>query len=271
MRISIRESPNELTSPEPQNDNYNKKPSYLGVSCSNSGYRNVINYDSKLRENFRSSSHHRESLVLSNSRLRENSPLKFEYDIKSFNGNISKDDNKLNSKSNLIEKAHVNGVNQLNLTNEKFLNISTSTKTISTFRTNEDDTKQDNNVEYKQRNDKVSLNQILNNKVDENHKRYSSLGLTPKNFKSPEKNCNSFLRSINSFENNCKVETEVKSNYSVTTRRVNSNYEVFESKNSIQQRIERLYGPAALAQGFYVQKPAKSKSELRCDESSSLK
>lgn len=255
IKVSIGENEEEITSPPDASDH--KKPSYLGVSCSNSGYRNVINYDSKIREGFRSSSQHRESLVLCNSRLRENSPIKFDYDVKSYNGNIS-------NKSNSIEKTHVNGVHHNNVTNEKFVNISTSTKTISTFRTNEDK-RDSNHLDFKTKiddNSKVSLNQILNN---DNHKRYSNLGLTPKVYKSPEKNCNSFLKSINSFENNCKTETTrgYSASSSSSTRKANANFDVFESKSSIQQRIERLYGPAALAQGFYVQKPTKFKSEFK--------
>jgi len=41
-------------SPEPEQLTAAKKPSYLGLACSISGYSGITRYDSKLREGFRS-------------------------------------------------------------------------------------------------------------------------------------------------------------------------------------------------------------------------
>lgn len=42
------------SSPEPEQLTAAKKPSYLGLACSISGYSGITRYDSKLREGFRS-------------------------------------------------------------------------------------------------------------------------------------------------------------------------------------------------------------------------
>lgn len=240
----------------------NKKPSYLGVSCSNSGYRNVINYDSKLREGFCSANNHRESLVLSSSRLRENSPMRRDLELVSQNGSNG---DSVNITKVIVEKdksVPANGVDHT----EKFVNISTSTKTISTFRNSKDlqlldveNLKNWENVDCDSKasgNNNVNLKQILNGKTEDRHRRgYSNLGFSPKILKSPEKNCNSFLKSISSFENNCKNSETLRTSRYSRTEQSTSN-----SPNSIQQRIERLYGPGALAQAFYSQKTPTSKT-----------
>ncbi|KAK6620051.1 hypothetical protein RUM44_006451 [Polyplax serrata] len=223
----------------------NKKPSYLGVSCSNSGYRNVINYDSKLREGLCSNSP-RESLVLCNSRLRESSPMRRDLDLNLRNGRHGESIG-LTGKPKAETEGRVtsNGISQTG----KFVNISTSTKTISTFRNSQDVAERKETSNGVGAN--VNLKQILNGESGTGRRGYSGLGFSPKILKSPEKNCNSFLRSINSFENNCRNKSEGTRSGSYSRAEQQS---TSDSINSIQQRIERLYGPGALAHGFYGQK-----------------
>lgn len=246
----------------------NKKPSYLGVSCSNSGYRNVINYDSKLREGFHSAHSQRESLVLCSSRLRENSPLRRDVEFKFRNGAGPNGDTiKVNANEHFEREqiVPVNGVSQM----KKFVNISTSTKTISTFRNSkdvkinelEDNFRHDKNNECNSNGEPNLISKpILNGKNESGQGRrgYSGLGpdFSPKILKSPEKNCNSFLKSISSFENNCKKSQPAKNpSYS------RGEQTICDTATSIQQRIERLYGPGALAQGFRMQK-SNSKTKI---------
>ncbi|KAL0267816.1 UNVERIFIED_CONTAM: hypothetical protein PYX00_009969 [Menopon gallinae] len=225
---------------------FGKKPSYLGVSCSNSGYRNVIKYDSKLREGLWSSTNQRESLVLSNHRLRESSPLKFDQDFHSHNGHAAH-----GAKPRTSCGRSENGVSRVCHRMEEFVNISTSTKTISTFRNKEE----------------IKVADRTNGQEETWRKSsgYSSLGISPKTLKSPEKNCNSFLRSINSFESNCR-KSQIESVKSSCYRRIRSENVAYSPSNSIQQRIERLYGPGALAQGFYVHS-SHEKTRLKSESS----
>lgn len=226
---------------------FGKKPSYLGVSCSNSGYRNVIKYDSKLREELWSSTNQRESLVLSNHRLRESSPLKFDQEFHSHNGHAVHEMKPSRTSCTRTE----NGVAQTCHRMGEFVNISTSTKTISTFRNKEEV--------------KVADGTYGQEETWRRSSGYSSLGISVKNLKSPEKNCNSFLRSINSFESNCK-KNQIESVKSSCYRRIRSENVAYSPSNSIQQRIERLYGPGALAQGFYVHS-FNDKSRLKSENS----
>lgn len=67
---------NVCGSPEPEQVTAAKKPSYLGLACSISGYSGITRYDSKLREGFRS----RDSSPGTRLITRDTSPAGFRWD-----------------------------------------------------------------------------------------------------------------------------------------------------------------------------------------------
>ncbi|GAB6021082.1 hypothetical protein CHUAL_003715 [Chamberlinius hualienensis] len=175
-----------------------KKPSYIGISCSISGYSNYSCYDSKVR---------REGL-----RSRDNSPARLAFqpinrtvdiEIDELNGGVS-----YTSSETHTSEATV-------LINGETTKTSTKTASFAMWRASSEDG-------------------ILNGGHRESRKTTTTINSSTSTTKSA-------------------VSQNLISNESL-------NISTTPTKSLIQQRIERLYGPGALAQGFRKQAEMKNKN-----------
>lgn len=213
-----------------------KKPSYLNLACTVNGYSNITNYDSKLRENFRISKSRDVSPIRPQdyhaSRDQNGEPSKF------LTPNYSKPllisppptaSNMADSKSQTILRSSQNS---------SYSYSSTSTRTM-TFMSKETRNFASNML-YNTQSDTVDNAASFNPKTNGVQTKFSS-------FESSKLSQHAYT-NINGKASSMS-ETSIQENYSNGQ----------QAKSFIQQRVERLYGPGALAQGFFISKRTKNR------------
>lgn len=206
-----------------------KKPSYLNLACQVNGYSDITNYDSKYRENFRIP-RSREVSPIRPTDYHVNEPITLQNkeNSKYLNPNY----NYLSSPSKMTEsKSHT-------VLQTGYSYSSSSTRTVSYM------SKETRNF---------TKSMLYEDKID---------GCIEKNgrlngkFTSYETNKISSYSNINGKERSY-TETASKETYTNGQSVQNGTHKSF-----IQQRVERLYGPAALAQGFFITNKKKSHGEF---------
>ncbi|GBP15569.1 hypothetical protein EVAR_5274_1 [Eumeta japonica] len=255
-----------------------KKPSYLNLACSVNGYTNLTTYDSKLRQDI--------------SKSREASPIRpitHTYQYRSDFSNtlvvpVPVSVNKLlvpnfephDTRADLTGKAPIKAHTDPHLASSPlhaymaaenkqlkndFLGSTMTTTSNRTYMSNESKT--------------FASSMLHQSKTDEvDHAKEVT-------FKSSYSETNFLNRR--SVTNGQKSESSYMSSESYTIHNSNGiskrveitkeNGEKLTSpmKSFIQQRVERLYGPGALAQGFFNQKRYKTKSQTELDDGNDSK
>lgn len=203
-----------------------KKPSYLNLACTVNGYSNITNYDSKHRENFRLP------------RSREVSPIR------------PQDYHAIRQEQNckfLAPYQKNSAVNMLSSTNmspeNKTQSILRSSTTYSSYSSSSTTTK---SVSYMNEPRKMMFAPDSKDSVDHSPFR-SSNGISPHS-----------KYSSSNFENN-KMMNGKYTHLSETCHESFVNGQP-NGKSFIQQRVERLYGPGALAQGFFISKQNRNRT-----------
>ncbi|XP_051163924.1 exonuclease 1-like isoform X2 [Leptopilina boulardi] len=224
-----------------------KKPSYLGLSCSISGYSGITRYDSKLREGFRS----RDSSPGARLITREASPVGFRS-----NENLNIPSNKgFPSKSQSISPLAMDRQNG-------FTNGTKNNGKIEKYH----DNKSSINCEgYSEVDKGISLNST-----------YSEISPIRNNVTTKRSPGSIHVASYNqqniSYSSSSPKSTTVhvtNTSFSETSL-INGSSQNFDNhllnssssseKSFIEQRVERLYGPGALAQGFFFKRSSFNKS-----------
>ncbi|GLV36298.1 vulcan [Carabus blaptoides fortunei] len=212
-----------------------KKPSYLNLACTVNGYSNITNYDSKLRENFRISKSRDVSPIRpqdyhASSRDQNGEPSKF------LTPNYTKPlvisppaSNMADSKSQAIYRSSQNS---------SYSYSSSSTRTM-TFMSKETRNFASSML-YNAESDAVDNAANFNPKTNGVQTKFSS-------FESSKVSQNTYT-NVNGKASSTS-ETSIQENYSNGQ----------QAKSFIQQRVERLYGPGALAQGFFISKRTKNR------------
>lgn len=247
----------------------NKKPSYLNLACSVNGYTNLTTYDSKLRQDINKS--------------REASPIRpitHTYQYRSENNSllvpVPVSANKLlvptfgphDTRTDLTAKApskahtdpylatsplHVYMAAENKQLKNDFLGASMTTTSSRPYISSESKNFASSMVHQK-------------DEVD------NSKEIT---FKSSYSETN-FRKTVTS---NGKESRFTSESYTISSNGVSKRVEITKEngekltspmKSFIQQRVERLYGPGALAQGFFNQKRYKLKSQSEEDDSKVL-
>lgn len=209
-----------------------KKPSYLNLACTVNGYSNITNYDSKLRENFRIP------------RSREVSPIRLQdYHV----NEPTHTQNKENSKY-LTPNYNNYTSSPSKMTESKSHTVLQSgyTYSSSSARTMTYMSKENRNF---------TKSMLYDDNVDGCIEKKGRLN---GKFTSYETNKISHCSyaNINGKEKTYS-EAAVQENY-YTNGQSNQNG---TNKSFIQQRVERLYGPAALAQGFFILNKKKTRRD----------
>ncbi|XP_044740433.1 uncharacterized protein LOC123301659 [Chrysoperla carnea] len=259
---------------------HTKKPSYLNLACCVNGYSNLTTYDSKLRETYRTGT----------SRSREVSPNRpLDNNVCGYNNYqmtkggddqplstyLTPDSAKHQQRSSTLSPNHqrtaTSTMNKLKMADEYHkingsatngdstqTNITTATRK-STYFASTTTHQQTTTTSYLSKENRSFASSMLFNKTStdvtddancmnkENHFTY--------------KNENGL---INKYISKSMINTHNgsgnKSNGGGPPREYNSDISINESrikispsKSFIQQRVERLYGPGALAQGFFIQ------------------
>ncbi|XP_076679268.1 uncharacterized protein LOC143374747 isoform X2 [Andrena cerasifolii] len=229
-----------------------KKPSYLGLACSISGYSGLNRYDSKLREGFRS----RDSSPGTRLITRDTSPAGF--------------------RSN----------ESLNVPAHPYPPKSQSISPLAMDRQNgfSNGLKEDCKVEaYRESRSSISICQGYS-EVDKGVMHSTFPDLSPIRASTPGKlspgmmSCSQQNKSFSShlsgsspkpananLSNTSFSDTSILNGSSAEVESQTLNISSSSEKSFIQQRVERLYGPGALAQGFFFKR---STSRLNASESS---
>lgn len=241
----------------------NKKPSYLNLACSVNGYTNLTTYDSKLRQDINKS--------------REASPIRpitHTYQYRSENNSllvpVPVSANKLlvptfgphDTRADLTQKAPTKAHTDPYLATSPFnVYMAAENKQLKNdFLGNMTTTSRP----YISSESKTFATSMLH-KTDEvdNSKEVT--------FKSSYSETN-FRKTVTSNGKESRFSSE---SYTISSNGVSKRVEITKEngekltspmKSFIQQRVERLYGPGALAQGFFNQKRHKQKSSSEDDE-----
>ncbi|XP_044581752.1 uncharacterized protein LOC123263221 isoform X2 [Cotesia glomerata] len=237
-----------------------KKPSYLGLACSISGYSGITRYDSKLREGFRS----RDSSPGSRLITRETSPAGFRS-----NENLGVPPLNYPTKSQSISPLAMDRQN--GFTNGKECKIETFVESRSTLNVFQDYSEVDRGVSLHPNFPDVSpirsvgnkktttlTTTVVNNKANKSFSPNSSYASSPRGMNNT--NLSNISCAEDSFLNGSSIEIESQ------TLNLSSSSE----KSFIQQRVERLYGPGALAQGFFRRSNQSQNSDNSFNKKSSL-
>ncbi|CAD6222644.1 GSCOCG00001068001-RA-CDS, partial [Cotesia congregata] len=239
-----------------------KKPSYLGLACSISGYSGITRYDSKLREGFRS----RDSSPGSRLITRETSPAGFRS-----NENLGVPPLNYPTKSQSISPLAMDRQN--GFTNGKECKIETFVESRSTLNVFQGYSEVDRGVSLhpnfpdvspilsvgnKKTTTTLTTTTVVNNKANKSYSPNSSYASSPRGMNNT--NLSNISCAEDSFLNGSSIEIESQ------TLNLSSSSE----KSFIQQRVERLYGPGALAQGFFRRSNQSQNSDNSFNNKSSL-
>ncbi|CAB0042462.1 unnamed protein product [Trichogramma brassicae] len=261
-----QEQPDDLVDGDQQLTT-SKKPSYLGLACSINGYTNITCYDSKLREGFRSrdASPGASRLITRDSRPHENLYSHQSYLTVSGNKSISPlamDRNQHNGFSNGVRESKY----KLETTTTTITNSGTST--TRTQHVEEGYSEVDRGLSN------------LNHSID---------SYNPVCSNSPKKRINSPVASrVHAYnQQNASFSSVTSSSPKLTVKNGSHNASFNDSsilngssdgdygmlncssgseKSFIQQRVERLYGPGALAQGFFFKRSSTGSPRLNTSD-----
>ncbi|XP_066588189.1 uncharacterized protein [Prorops nasuta] len=214
-----------------------KKPSYLGLACSISGYSGITRYDSKLREGFRS----RDSSPGARLIGKDTSPAGFRS-----NENLNVPAYSYPTKSQSISPLAMDRQNGFANGIKEECKVETYVESRSSMSICQG---------YSEVDKGVSLHTFPDiSPIRSNTSTKRSLGITP------IMPCGRQNKSISSFsESSPKASNVNYRNASFNESILNGSslesecriYNTSSEKSFIQQRVERLYGPGALAQGFF--------------------
>uniref|UniRef100_A0A0C9RNZ4 Dlgap1 protein n=1 Tax=Fopius arisanus TaxID=64838 RepID=A0A0C9RNZ4_9HYME len=225
----------------PEKDNLNgeieteqltaKKPSYLGLACSISGYSGITRYDSKLREGFRS----RDSSPGSRLITRETSPAGFR----------SSENLGIPAKSQSISPLAMDRQNGFSNGNKE-CRVATFVETRSSLGTCQGYSEVDRGLPIHSFTDISPIRGSPKRMTQITTCRETKTFTSTITVSSPKTSNTSNLPS------NCLNESNLTNGSAIETdnQALNSSCE----KSFIQQRVERLYGPGALAQGFFFKR-----------------
>lgn len=233
-------------SPEPEQVTAAKKPSYLGLACSISGYSGITRYDSKLREGFRS----RDSSPGARLITRDTSPAGFRS-----NENLTVPTPQHPPKSQSISPLAMDRQNGFTNGMKEECKVETYMESRSTISICQDYSEVDKGVSLHTFPDLSPIRMNTSaTKRSPGLPQMMSCGQQNKSygtgFSSPKQgvaNLSDTSFSDSGILNGSTVEVESQ------VLNTSSNSE----KSFIQQRVERLYGPGALAQGFFYKRTTK--------------
>ncbi|XP_063977964.1 uncharacterized protein Vlc [Diachasmimorpha longicaudata] len=208
-----------------------KKPSYLGLACSISGYSGITRYDSKLREGFRS----RDSSPGSRLITRETSPAGFR----------SSENLGIPSKSQSISPLAMDRQNGFSNGNKE-CRVATFVESRSSLSTCQGFSEVDRGVPIHSFSDISPIRGSPKRLTQMTTCRETKTFTSTITVSSPKSSNTSNLSS------NCLNESNLTNGSTVGTDNQTLNSSC--KKSFIQQRVERLYGPGALAQGFFFKR-----------------
>ncbi|XP_014486968.1 PREDICTED: uncharacterized protein LOC106750827 isoform X2 [Dinoponera quadriceps] len=241
-KLNVSNGPEQLTA---------KKPSYLGLACSISGYSGITRYDSKLREGFRS----RDSSPGARLITRDTSPAGFKS-----NENLSVPSQCHPPKSHSISPLAMDRQNGFANGMKEECKVETYVESRSSITICQDYSEVDKGVSLHTTFPDLSpiRSSTSISKQSPGMSPMMSCGQQsfPAGFSSPKQQGIISFSDANILNG---LTTEVESQ----ALNISSSSE----KSFIQQRVERLYGPGALAQGFFF-KRSTAKLNATSDSSS---
>lgn len=230
-------------SPEPEQVTAAKKPSYLGLACSISGYSGITRYDSKLREGFRS----RDSSPGTRLITRDTSPAGFRS-----NENLSVPTPQYPPKSQSISPLAMDRQNGFTNGMKEECKVETYMESRSTISICQGYSEVDKGVSLHTTFPDLSPIRMSTSttKRSPGLPQMMSCGQQNKSygtgFSSPKQGVANLSDASFSDASILNGSTEVESQVLNTSSS--------SEKSFIQQRVERLYGPGALAQGFFYKR-----------------
>lgn len=230
-------------SPEPEQVTAAKKPSYLGLACSISGYSGITRYDSKLREGFRS----RDSSPGTRLITRDTSPAGFRS-----NENLSVPTPQYPPKSQSISPLAMDRQNGFANGMKEECKVETYMESRSTISICQGYSEVDKGVSLHTTFPDLSPIRMSTSttKRSPGLPQMMSCGQQNKSygtgFSSPKQGVANLSDASFSDASILNGSTEVESQVLNTSSS--------SEKSFIQQRVERLYGPGALAQGFFYKR-----------------
>ncbi|EFN74045.1 Disks large-associated protein 1 [Camponotus floridanus] len=230
-------------SPEPEQVTAAKKPSYLGLACSISGYSGITRYDSKLREGFRS----RDSSPGTRLITRDTSPAGFRS-----NENLSVPTPQYPPKSQSISPLAMDRQNGFTNGMKEECKVETYMESRSTISICQGYSEVDKGVSLHTTFPDLSPIRMSTSttKRSPGLPQMMSCGQQNKSygtgFSSPKQGVTNLSDASFSDASILNGSTEVESQVLNTSSS--------SEKSFIQQRVERLYGPGALAQGFFYKR-----------------
>ncbi|XP_076180106.1 uncharacterized protein LOC143153127 [Ptiloglossa arizonensis] len=238
-----------------------KKPSYLGLACSISGYSGINRYDSKLREGFRS----RDSSPGTRLITRDTSPAGFRS-----NENLNVPSHPYPPKSQSISPLAMDRQNGFSNGLKEECKMESYRESRSSIGICQGYSEVDKGLVHAQFPDVSPIRASTPAKRSPGVSQMMSCGQQNKSSFSPhfaDVSATSPKQAAGNLSNASYAETNVLNGSTTTTEpenQVSSNSSSSE-KSFIQQRVERLYGPGALAQGFFFKR---STSRLNTSETS---
>ncbi|KAL2718038.1 hypothetical protein V1478_011914 [Vespula squamosa] len=231
-------------SPEPEQLTA-KKPSYLGLACSISGYSGITRYDSKLREGFRS----RDSSPGTRLITRDTSPAGFKS-----NENLSVPIHHYPPKSQSISPLAMDRQNGFANGMKEECKIETYRETRNSMSICQGFSEVDKGVSIH-----TTFPDVSPIRVNSSSRRspgivqVMSCGQQTKSFSSSYAESSPKPSTIN-ISNSSFSDTSILNGSNVEIEHQITNTSSSSEKSFIQQRVERLYGPGALAQGFFFKR-----------------
>ncbi|KAK1122441.1 hypothetical protein K0M31_009662 [Melipona bicolor] len=226
------------SSPEPEQLTV-KKPSYLGLACSISGYSGINRYDSKLREGFRS----RDSSPGTRLITRDTSPAAFRS-----NENLNVPAHPYPPKSQSISPLAMDRQNGFSNGLKEECKVETYRESRSSMSIYQGYSEVDKGVLHSTYSDISPVQASTPTKRTPGISQMMSCSQQNKHFsvspKQPTVNLSTASFSDTNILNGTMEQVENQTINSSTS----------SEKSFIQQRVERLYGPGALAQGFFFRR-----------------
>ncbi|XP_043515484.1 uncharacterized protein LOC122531532 [Frieseomelitta varia] len=239
------------SSPEPEQLTV-KKPSYLGLACSISGYSGINRYDSKLREGFRS----RDSSPGTRLITRDTSPAAFRS-----NENLNVPAHPYPPKSQSISPLAMDRQNGFSNGLKEECKVETYRESRSSMGIYQGYSEVDKGVLHSTYPDVSPVQASTPMKRSPGISQMMSCSQQNKHFSvSPKQPTVNLSNASSSFS-----DTSILNGTTEQVENQTTNSSTSSEKSFIQQRVERLYGPGALAQGFFFRR---STSKLSNTDSS---
>ncbi|XP_031840055.1 uncharacterized protein LOC116430282 isoform X2 [Nomia melanderi] len=242
------------SSPEPEQLTV-KKPSYLGLACSISGYSGINRYDSKLRDGFRS----RDSSPGTRLITRDTSPAGFRS-----NENLNVPGHPYPPKSQSISPLAMDRQNGFSNGLKEECKVEAYRESRSSISICQGYSEVDKGVLHSTFGDLSPIRPNTPAKRSPGVSQIMSCSQQNKSFPSHFSGSSPKQTTAN-ISSASFSETSILNGSSVDVDSQVLNTSSSSEKSFIQQRVERLYGPGALAQGFFFKR---STSRLNASESS---